>query len=375
MGNRAVTARGSHAADARGVPGRPSAVAPRAARRIPTFGATVGLHATRLQGLLILTMGLAMASPLAAQDGRLHVLVVTGLSGEPSFAASFATAGGALVEAARGPWGVADADVTWLAEDASRDAGRITGRATGAAIDSALSRLAARSQPGDVVAVILIGHGSGSGVESKLSLPGPDPTAADYGRWLDRLAGRTVVAVLEGSGSGDFLPVLSRAGRVVITGTRSSSERNESLFGSRFAHGLASLDADADKDGRVSVLEAFQYARREVESAYQADNRLVTEHAQLDDNGDGRGSDTPGIEASGDGALSRRVTFGSAPAVSDPRVKALLAERRQLESQVEALRRRKDAMPERTYLAELEELLVEIAERTRAIRAIGEGSR
>ena len=307
---------------------------------------------------------------LPAQDGELHVLVITGLSGEPSFAASFATAGGALIEAACGPWGVNDSSVVWLAEDPARDRQRIGGRATRGAIDTAFARLAARSKRGDVVAVILIGHGSSQGAESRLSLPGADPTAADYSRWLDRLPGRTVVAVVAASGSGDFLPVLARPGRIVITATRSSTERNESYFGSRFAHGLASLEADGDKDGRVSVLEAFAYAQREVAAAYQADGRLQTEHAQLDDDGDGRGTASPGAEGTSDGVLSRRVTFGKAAAVSDPRVATLLTQRRELETQVEALRRRKDSMTEAAYLAELERLLVQIAERTQAIRAV-----
>jgi hypothetical protein len=206
-------------------------------------------------------------------------------------------------------------------------------------------------------------------------VPGADPTATDYARWLDRFAGPTVVAVIAASGSGDFLPVLARPGRIVITATRSSTERNESYFGSRFAHGLASLEADADKDGRVSVLEAFGYAQREVAAAYQSDNRLQTEHAQLDDDGDGRGTATPGADGTTDGALARRVTFGRAAAVSDPRVATLLTERRDLETQVEALRRRKDTMADAAYLAELERLLVAIAERTQAIRAVSPVSR
>jgi hypothetical protein len=322
--------------------------------------------------LRTIAVGLAVMThaprTVAAQDGSLHVLVVTGLSGEPSFAASFTTAGGALIEAACGPWGVSDSSVVWLAEDPARDRQRIGGRATRGAIDTAFSQLAARSKRGDVIAVILIGHGSSQGADSRLSIPGADPTAADYSRWLDRFTGRTVVAVVAASGSGDFLPVLARPGRIVITATRSSTERNESYFGSRFAHGLASLEADADKDGRVSVLEAFGYAQREVAAAYQADGRLQTEHAQLDDDGDGRGTATPGVDGTTDGALARRVTFGKSAAVNDPRVAALLEERRELETQVEALRRRKDSMTEAAYLAELERLLVAIAERTQAIR-------
>lgn len=316
--------------------------------------------------LAALTMGPTL---LRAQDGNLHVLVITGLSGEPSFAASFTTAGGALIEAACDLWGVSDSSVVWLAEDPSRDRDRIGGRATRGAIDTALAQIAARSKRGDVVAVILIGHGSSQGADSRLSIPGADPTAADYSRWLDRFTGRTVVAVVAASGSGDFLPVLARPGRIVITATRSATERNESLFASRFAHGLASLEADADKDGRVSVLEAFGYAQREVAAAYQADGRLQTEHAQLDDDGDGRGTATPGRDGVTDGALARRVTFGRSAASNDPRVAALLEERRNLETQVEELRRRKDSMTESAYLAELERLLVAIAERTQAIRA------
>jgi hypothetical protein len=329
----------------------------------------------RAAGLRFALIASLFAAPVRAQDGDLHVLVVTGLSGEPSFAASFTAAGGALIEAACGPWGVTDSSVVWLAENPAHDRQRIAGRSTRGAIDTAFTRLAARSRPGDVVAVVLIGHGSNEGADSRLSVPGADPTAADYARWLDRLQGRTVVAVIAASGSGDFLPVLARPGRIVITATRSSSERNESLFGSRFAHGLASLEADSDKDGKVSVLEAFGYAQREVAAAYQADGRLQTEHAQLDDDGDGRGTAEPGRDGSTDGALARRVAFGRAAAVNDPRVATLLTERRALETQVEVLRRRKDSMTESAYLAELERLLVAIAERTQAIRAASPGQR
>lgn len=318
---------------------------------------------------------LAMVVPLVArpvvaqQPPRTHVLVVTGLSGEASFAASFTTVGGALVEAARGSWGGNDSTVTWLAEDPASDRQRINGRATRGAIDSAFTRLATRSKAGDLVAVFLVGHGSGAGAESRLSLPGADPTARDYAAWLDRLPGRTVVVVVAASGSGDFLPVLARPGRIVITATRSSTERNESYFASRWAHGLSSMEADADKDGRVSVLEAYQYARTEVAKAYAADGRLQTEHAQFDDNGDGRGTSDPPTEGGAEGSLARRVTFGRDIVVTDPRVANLLDERRALEEQVEALRRRKETMTEAAYLAELERLLVGIAERTRAIRA------
>ena len=169
-------------------------------RTVPVAAPQVARPKARAQWPRLRTIAFALATSIyapttvAAQDGNLHVLVITGLSGEPSFAASFTTAGGALIEAACGPWGVSDSSVVWLAEDPARDRQRIGGRATRGAIDTAFTRLAARSKPGDVVAVILIGHGSSQGADSRLSIPGADPSAADYSRWLDRFTGRTVVA-------------------------------------------------------------------------------------------------------------------------------------------------------------------------------------
>jgi hypothetical protein len=315
---------------------------------------------------VLLLAALLVAPPLAAQG--LHVLVVTGLGGEPSYSASFATAGAGMVDAARG-WGVPATRITWLAEDTTRDAARVRGRSTKSALDAAFSRLGRDTRRGDTVLVVLIGHGSGEGTGSRVSLPGPDPTAADLGRSLDALTGRVLVVVLAASGSGDFLPALSRPGRIVITATRSATERNESLFGARWVQGLASGEADADKDGRSSVLESFLYAKRAVERVYEDDKRLLTEHAQLDDDGDGRGSGTPGADGTTDGALARRVTFGGRARPTDPRVAALVTERAALEAEVEQLRRLKDTMREAAYLDALEGLLVRIAEKTAAIRA------
>jgi hypothetical protein len=218
------------------------------------------------------------------------------------------------------------------------------------------------------VLIGLIGHGSGQGADSRLNLPGPDATAADFVTWLALLSGRIVVLVNASSASGDFVPVLSGKDRVVVTATKSAMERNETTFAGHFAEALVSESADADRDGRVTLLEAFDYARREVAKGYETKNLLATEHALLDDDGDGKGSAAPG--ATGDGALARTVAFGIAPLSTDPRIATLTAERRALEGQVDALRRRKAAMDSTAYERELERLLLEIATRSAAIRAV-----
>ena len=302
------------------------------------------------RALLSALVALAATAPAAARAQRVHVLVVSGLAGEPRYRAAFEQTAAALADSARRRWGVADSSLIVLAEDTLRVRG--ARRSTREELGRSFVRLSQRVAPGDVLLVFLQGHGSGEGPGSRVSLPGPDATAADFAGWLAGFARQTVVFVNAASGSGDFVAALAGPRRVVVTATRTAMERNETTFGAPFVRALTGSEADADKDGRVSVLEAFAVARKEVERAYEADNRMLTEHAVV--------SDT---------TLARTVTFGGARAGTDPRVAALVAERQALESQVAALRARKDSLDPAAYDRELERLLVAIAEKTQAIRA------
>lgn len=295
---------------------------------------------------------LLLATPLAAQ--RTHLLIVTGLGGEQQFSESFAKQGAALYDVARTQWRVADSSLTWLAEDPARDARRIGGRASKEAVAAALVALSRRVAPGDVVVVALIGHGSGEGPSSRVNLPGADPTAAEYATWIGGFARQTVVFVVAASASGDFATVLKGPGRVVLTAARTAFERNESLFGAQFVRGLATNEADADKDGRTTVMESFTFAVREVAKAYETERRMLTEHAVVSDS-----------------VLAGRTVYAAAASSGDPRVVALVAERRALEEALEKLRARKTEMPVAEYEAELERLLVAIAEKSAEIRAAG----
>lgn len=294
----------------------------------------------------------SLCAPAPARAQRVHLLIVNGLSGEPRFRARFTRTAAMLADTARIRWGVADSSVIVLTEDGSGVRG--ARRSTRDEIAQAFARLSRRAAPGDLLLVLLDGHGSGEGAGSRVGLPGPDATAADFAGWLASFARQRVVFVNAASGSGDFIGVLARPGRVVITATRTALERNETSFAAPFVQGLTGGGADADKDGRVSVLEAFAFARKEVERAYEADNRMLTEHSVLSDS-----------------SLARSIAFGGVTTTADPRVAALVAERQALESQVAALRARKDSLDPATYDRELERLLVAIAEKTRAIRAAG----
>ncbi len=315
-------------------------------------------------------LSLLLPAALAAQGSRTDVLLITGLSGDAHFAALYERAARTIFDTARRSWHVPDSALVWLAEDTSADPSRIRGRSTSAAIGAAFATMAKRVTAGDVVLVFVLGHGGGEGANEVVNLPGPDASASQYAAWLAPLSAATVVFVNASSGSGDFLPVLSASNRVVITATTGAYERNESLFGPLFADALTDSAADADKDGKITVLEAFQYAVAAVARSYQSRHLLQTEHAQLDDNGDGRGSHDPGAAGGGDGLLARRIAFGGSAAVADPRIAALLAEQRVLEARVDSLRREKSTMDSVTYQARLEALLLDIARKTEAIKAL-----
>ena len=171
-----------------------------------------------------LALLLAASAPPPSQTaaGSAHVLLVTGLSGEPRFAAAFHTEAASIYDAAKARWVRSDSSLVYLAEDPALDPARITARATRDGVAAAIAALGARSAPGDVLLIVLIGHGSGQGADSRLNLPGPDATAADFATWLAPLAGRLVVLVNASSGSGDFVPVLSGKDRVVVTATKSA---------------------------------------------------------------------------------------------------------------------------------------------------------
>ena len=337
-------------------------------------GVSVGM----LRTLAAVATAAALGAPNVSQaqsGGRARVLIVSGVAGEPQYADAFHTQATSMMDALKTRFGVPDSDIVYLAETPSRDAARIKGASTKENIERELAALGARSKGGDVLFVMLIGHGSGDDAAPRFNVPGPDIGASDFARVLDDVRDPVVAFVNAASASGGFVAMLSGPNRVIATATKSAMEKNQTRFATYFAQAYTADVADADKDGRVSVLEAFDYARREVVRAYESENHLLTEHAQLDDNGDRKGTAAPDAKTS-DGGLARRVflggTAGSVAAVarasSDPRVAALEREKDSIETQIDALRRQKAGMDSTVYQKSLETLLIQLAEKNKAIR-------
>jgi len=244
-------------------------------------------------------------------------------------------------------------------------------KATADEVKKTFAELKSQLDANNVLFVFLIGHGSFDGKEAKFNLVGPDLSASEYNVLLSALPTRRVVVFNMASASGEFIKGLAAKGRIVITATRNGQETNATRFAGFFIAALNATDADTDQDGHVSVLEAFVYANRLTEDFYKRAGRLATEHALLDDNGDGVGHDK--LEA-GEGLLAR-ATYLDSLSVDEAAATAaagrLMQERTRLEGEIEQLIARKANMPEPEYEATLERLFIELAKVNRSIKQAG----
>jgi hypothetical protein len=219
--------------------------------------------------------------------------------------------------------------------------------------------------------LVLIGHGTFDGRTARFNLRGPDLTSEDLAVWLAPME-RTVAVIDTSSSSAPFLKALSAPGRVIVTATKSGFEQNYTRFGGYLAEAIAQAEADLDKDGQTSLLEAFLTASHQTQAFYLADGRLATEHALLDDNGDGLGTPAdwfrgirPTQRAADDASLDgyRAHQLHLLPSDTEAAMPpALRARRDELELEVMTLRDTKEQLPEAQYYAQLESLLQQIAE-------------
>ncbi len=309
--------------------------------------------------------GLLMPGVASAQSGR-YALVVAGASGEEQYATMHRTWVDTLTGVLRDTFGLPADHLVVLTETPK------PGEAASNAVNvkAALAKLVPRVTKDDVLLVMLIGHGSGSGPEAKFNLVGPDLTAAEWKTLLDPVAGR-VAFVDASSASAGFLKTMAGKDRIVITATNSPAQVYHPLFAQAFIEALTSSAADLDKNERISLWEAFVYATKLVEQHYQRAGTLATEHAVLDDSGEGTGRDAAAPAA---GATLATLTYLDAPHVAtsaDPAVQALIDRREALTKEIDDLRSRQSSMPAVEYQQQFEKLALDLAQVSAQLRKQG----
>lgn len=313
------------------------------------------------QVIMLAALGVAYASPAAAGDN--YALVVTGASGGDAYAAKYDGWRRSFVSTLRDKFAYPADHVAVLAE--KEEAG--VARSTREQVQRTVADLRARLTKDDLLVVLLIGHGTAAGDEdAKFNLVGPDLSASEWAGLLKGLASR-LVFIDTTSVSFPFMRKLAGPGRVVVTATDSSAQEFETVFAEWFIKALPEMAADADKNGRVSMLEAFTYASAGVRRWYDERSQLPTERPLLDDDGDGVGREAQ--DPGSDGTLARGTYLQVAGEPVDAPLRALAARRAALEAQVDALKARRSAMPSDAYQTELERLLLELARISAELRA------
>jgi hypothetical protein len=313
----------------------------------------------------------------ATIDPNKFALVLSGVGGEDAYTKKFTAQATRLYETLTDQLGFSQKNVFLLTEtvssagpeDGARESDSVPSkRATAEEVRKAFATIKSAANAESLVLVVLIGHGSVDNQVAKFNLVGPDLSAKDYSQLLGSLPTKKAIFVDCSSSSGDFVKPLSAEHRILITATRSGNEQNATVFADHFIAGLTDNAADADKNGRVSVLEAFNYATKLTADWYKEKNRLATEHALIDDNGDGTGHEEAG---SGDGSLAKVVYLDSKTmeeAAGDAELERLMKDRQRLEEEIEKLKARKAEMKAEEYEAELERLLVDLAKVNQTIK-------
>ncbi len=322
--------------------------------------------------LLLTAFGFSFA--VCSLHAQTRVVIVSGLGGEQQYSTQFAAQAQTLASALHDRFGVPDSNIVWFGEDSVSRARYFRGQSTKPIVEKAILGVAARAEPASQFVLVLIGHGAGEGPQTRISIPGPDLDGNDFARLLAAFPTQRVAFINLTSASGDMIATVAGAHRVIITAAKTAFERNESHFAQYFVEAFAKDGADSDKDGRVSLLEAFRYAALETKRFYDKGGLMQTEHAQLADDGAKEGSGDPTGRA-GDGALARRFFMdggkvATLAAGSDPRLSGLYAEEFTLQEQIDQLRAKKAQMPSDAYDAALEPLLISLARKAREIRAL-----
>jgi hypothetical protein len=298
-----------------------------------------------------------LRSRASAEDEKPTVIIVSGAAGTAEYGAVFTQCAKNWEQAAS----QGDAKSIVIGLDESSD-------------DKTTLRQTLNNEPNEtdmVLWLVLIGHGTFDGRTAKFNLRGPDFSSEDLAEWLKPL-NRPVVIINTSSSSAPFLNKLSGNNRIVITATKSGYELNYTRFGQYLAQSIIDIQADLDKDGQISLLEAYLTASKRVTEFYSSEGRLATEHALLDDNGDGLGTPADwfrgirpvkkaGDNTTLDGYRAHQLCLVRSEAENNMPPQ-LRAKRDKLELEVIKLRDAKENFSEEEYFTKLEKLLYEMAQ-------------
>ena len=167
-----------------------------------------------------------------------------------------------------------------------------SGISTAGNLKEQMDRFAASVNPKDRFIFYYIGQANVVSDTLRLNLPGPDITHKQLAEWINTVKVSSMLIVLDCPGAGLAVKAVAGQGRIVI-GACTADQHYSTQFSKYFVPALVDEGSDTDGNGRISLLEAFTSACREVDDFYRLGSLLTTETPVLEDNADGAASKQP----------------------------------------------------------------------------------
>jgi len=159
-------------------------------------------------------------------------------------------------------------------------------------LQKALTTAAGVIDPNDRFIFYYVGHANVVAGTLRINLPGKDITGNQLTDWANQVKAGSMAVVLDCPGAGLMIRDLAGKGRLVICSCR-SDQLYSPRFSDYFVPALEDTAADEDGNGKISVLEAFTLASKQIDELYREQDLLKTETPVLEDNGDGIPSQQP----------------------------------------------------------------------------------
>jgi len=152
----------------------------------------------------------------------------------------------------------------------------------------------------------------------RLNVRGQDIVHPELVQWLGAVRAKQKLIVLDCPCAGLALKDLTDPNHIVVCSTR-SDQYDSPRFSDYFVPAL--LQWEADEDGRLSLLDAFQSTCRDLDAYYAKEKCYKSENALLEDDGDGVPSQQPWLflQSGKDGARAAQFYFRQIPTPPPPR--------------------------------------------------------
>jgi len=207
-------------------------------------------------------VSVAPAAPVKIDtgSGRCYAVLVGGTPGSPMYSARYQD-WIKRFKAYLSKTGVPAENIMVLSGDPSfKDAVQIVKGSED--VVKAISKMGEKGSPDDQFILFMVGHGYSMEPDSSFALPVKDLRPTELKQALSGVKSRRPLILNFSTSSGGFLSAIAEKARINVTATN-GPESNAPVFAEFFLRGIESGRADgegASRDGRVTVLEAYNWA-------------------------------------------------------------------------------------------------------------------